>query len=124
MNKHNKTTYFNMKTRKELKTEFKRKKPVAGVFQIQNKVNGKILIEGTTNIPSRWNRHRTELRFGSHRNKILQKDWKDFGEENFEFSVLSELEIKEDENLNLNSEVKLLKEMVEEEKDIQEELKY
>lgn len=113
-----------MKTRRELKAEFKRKKPVAGVFQIQNKVNGKVLIEGTTNIPSRWNRHRTELRFGSHRNKVLQKDWKDFGEDNFIFSILSELEIKEEDHLDLNNEVKLLKEMVEEERGIQEELKY
>jgi len=113
-----------MKTKKELKEAYKQKKPMTGVFQILNKVNGMVLIEGSTDITSKWNRHRTELRFGSHRNKQLQKDWKEHGEENFIFSVLSELEIKEDENLDLNNEVKLLQEMLEEEMNIQEEMRY
>ena len=113
-----------MKTKKELKAEYKQKKPVAGVFQLKSMKNGMILIEASTNIPSKWNRHRTELRFGSHRNKKLQNDWNEFGEANFIFSVLSELEIKEDESFDLNSEVKLLQEMIEEEMNIQEERKY
>ena len=91
-----------MKTRKELKEAYKQKKPVAGVFQIKNDENGKVLIEASTNIPSKWNRHRTELKFGSHRNKQLQQDWNDLGEENFTFSILSELELSEEENLDIN----------------------
>lgn len=112
------------KTKKELKNAYKRQKPQAGVFQVQNKVNGKVLIEGATNMSSKWNRHRTELRFGSHRNQQLQKDWNEAGEENFVFSVLSELKIKEGEALNLNEEVKLLREMVEEEMGISKEMRY
>jgi len=81
-----------MKMKKELKVEYKQKKPVASVFQIKNIQNGMLLIEESINMHSKWNRHRTELRFGSHRNKILQKDWNDLGEENFMFSVLSELD--------------------------------
>ena len=112
------------KTKKELKDAYKRQKPEAGVFQVQNKANGKVLIEGATNMPSKWNRHRTELRFGSHRNQQLQNDWNESGEDNFVFSVLSELKIKEGEALNLNEEVKLLKEMVEEEIEIQPNQRY
>jgi len=78
----------------------------------------------TAKTNSKWNRHRTELRFGSHRNQKLQKDWNELGEEHFIFSVLSELEIKEDDSFNLGSEVKLLREMVEEELDITKEMKY
>ena len=70
------------------------------------------LIEETFNINSKWNRHRTELRFGSHRNKTLQRDWNDIGEKNFVFSILSELEVKEDDNFNLNDELKLLRQMI------------
>jgi len=113
-----------MKTKKELKAAYKKQKTMAGVFQIQNEVNGKILIDGAVNIPSKWNRHRTELRFGSHRNKRLQKDWDELGEDAFAFSILSELEIEERKSFDLNIEVKVLKEMVEEEMNILEELKY
>ena len=95
-----------------------------GVFQVVNEVNGKVLLEATTNMQSKWNRHQTELRFGSHRNKQLQKDWNDLGAENFRFSVVSELKFEEGDNLDWNREVKLLKEMVEEELGIQAELKY
>lgn len=113
-----------MKSRKELQEEYKQKKPNAGVFQIKNNKNGMMLIEASSDIQSKWNRHRTELRFGSHRNKMLQKDWNELGEENFMFSILSKLEIKEDDNFDLNSEVKLLQEMIEEELNISNEMKY
>jgi len=113
-----------MKSRKELKEEFKQKKPVAGIFQVKNIKNGMVLIEESLNVNSKWNRYRTELRFGSHRNKKLQKEWNEIGEENFIFSILSELEIKEDDNFNLNDEVKLLRQMIEEEIDIPAEMKY
>ena len=113
-----------MKTKKELKEEFKQQRPSMGVFQVKNQENGKVLIEGSTNMQSKWNRHRTELRFGSHRNTQLQNDWNNLGEENFIFSVISELEVEEGESFDLNNEVKLLKEMVEEEMDMQDEMKY
>ncbi len=113
-----------MKTKKELKKQYQQQKPKAGVFQVLNKVNGKVLIEGDKNIPAKWNRHRTELRFGSHRNKQLQADWNKEGEENFIFSIVSELEFEEGENINLQEEVKLLKELVEEEMTFKKEMKY
>lgn len=113
-----------MKSRKELVEEYKQRKPVAGVFQIKNNKTGRVLIDDSSDVHSKWNRHRTELRFGTHRNKALQKDWNELGEEHFEFSVLSELEQKEDENLNLRSEAKLLREMLEEELAIPNEMRY
>ena len=113
-----------MKSKKELQDEYKQKKLNAGVFQIKNNKNGLILIEAASDIQSKWNRHRTELRFGSHRNKVLQRDWSEFGEENFIFSVLSKLEVKDIDGFDLNSEVKLLQEMIEEEMDIPIEMKY
>lgn len=113
-----------MKSKKELKAAYKQKKSIIGVFQVQNTVNHKILIEESTNITSKWNRHQTELKFGSHRNKALQNDWKKLGEEKFIFSIISELDFKEDENLDLNKELKVLKEMVLEELNIKAEMKY
>lgn len=113
-----------MKTKKELKAEYKQRQSQMGVFQILNKTNGMILIECATDMSAKWNRHRTELRFGSHRNKKLQNDWQNMGEENFEYSIVSELKVDEDDSIDLNDELKLLKEMVLEELNIALEKKY
>lgn len=113
-----------MKTKKELKQAYKQHKPVIGVFQVKNEINGKVLIEGSTDIQARWNRHLAELRFGSHRNAQLQKDWNEASEENFTFSVLSELEYKEGENVDFAQEVKTLEEMLVEELDLDADKRY
>ena len=104
-----------MKNKKELKQAYKQHKPVMGVFQIKNTVNNKVLIEGSTNIASKWNRHQTELKFGSHRNKELQKDWNEMEATSFTFEILSELAYKEDVAVNYVEEVKVLQAMVLEE---------
>ncbi len=78
-----------MKSNKELKAEYKQMKLLLGVFQVENTVNGKVWIEGSANIQSRWNRHQTELKFGSHRNRAFQEDWNTHGSESFVFSIVS-----------------------------------
>lgn len=114
-----------MKTKKELKKEYLQLQPIMGVFQIKNLENNLVFIDASTDVIAKWNRHQTELRFGSHRNKKLQKDWNKFKYENFNFEIISELKIKEGEvNINYNEEVKLLKEMVLEEMNLLEEMKY
>lgn len=113
-----------MKTKKELKEEYKQAKSVMGVFQIRNKVNGKVFIDNSTNIMSKWNRHQAELKFGNHRNKELQKEWNDFGEENFVFEILSEIEPKKEGHKDYNQEVKVLQEMILEELKIEDHKLY
>jgi hypothetical protein len=113
-----------MKTKKELKEQYKNQIPQMGVFEIRNTANQKILLDTATNIPSKWNRHRIELRFGNHRNRQLQEDWNEFGEEKFICSVLSELKLKEDDNSDIKSELKLLQSFVEEELNIVHDMTY
>ena len=100
-----------MKTRKELIKEYKQSKFRMGVFQIRNTVNGKVFIASSVNLDAIWNRLRTELNFGGHRNPVLQKEWKELGEENFKFEVLSEIDQKEGEMVDYNRELKLLEKM-------------
>lgn len=100
-----------MKAQKDLKEEYKQKKTKMGVFQIKNSVNGKILVGSGLNLDAIWNRNRMELNFGSHRNAALQADWKEFGENKFDFEILSEIQEKEGETINYNQEVKKLEEM-------------
>ena len=80
-----------MKTRKELLNDYKNKRFPIGVFQIRNTVNGKILVDWSVNLEKIWNRHRTELEFGGHRNPRLQQDWNEFGKEAFVFEILAEV---------------------------------
>jgi len=67
-----------------------------GIYQIKNKVNGKVLIGSSVNLPAILNRCKAELKMGSHRNIVLQQEWKQFGSENFEFNELENLEPADD----------------------------
>ncbi len=113
-----------MKTRKELVQAYKEIKQVVGVFQVRNTLSGKTLIEVSTDVHSKINRHKRELNFGSHRNSSLQKDWKSLGADSFKFELLSELSIKENEEINVSKELKVLKELVIESLDIPGDKRY
>jgi len=56
------------------------------------------------------NGKRFELTMGSHRNKSLQSDWNEFGENAFVFEVLEVLEIKEDEYFDAKDALEKLEE--------------
>ena len=62
-----------------------------GIYQIKNKRNGKVLVGSSINLLSTLNRFKAELKLGSHRNKVLQKEWQQFGPEMFEFEELERL---------------------------------
>lgn len=77
--------------KRELKQTYKEMKTEAGVFQIKNTVNGKVLLIATPNLKT-MNGHRLQLRIGSHRNKQLQAEWTQYGEEAFVFEVVEVLD--------------------------------
>jgi len=113
-----------MKTKKELKDEYKQSKPQMGVFSIRNLENNKVYIDHGLDVAAKWNRHKMELKFGSHKNKALQSDWKNLGEEQFRFEVLSTLEHKEDQFVDYQKELKLLQRIVIDELNLSEEMSY
>ena len=80
-----------MKIKKEIKDSYKEMKFQIGVFQIRNRVNNKIYIESSTDLITIWNRHKFQLNSGHHPNKNLQKEWIEFGQENFTYEILSEI---------------------------------
>ncbi len=95
--------------RDELKQQYKETKTEAGVYQIKNIKNDKIFIGSTMNLKT-INGKRFELRLGSHKNQMLQKDWNEFGEEAFVFEVLETLKIKEDGYFDAKYELEKLEE--------------
>lgn len=100
-----------MKTKKELKNEYKQKKFQIGIFQIRNTINNKIFVESSTDLIAIWNRQKFQLNMGSHHNSELQKDWIKFGGDKFNYEILEEIEQKENNSTNYSKEVKELEKM-------------
>ena len=70
------------KSRKELNDEYAKRPKPAGVFQVKNTANGKILLGSSLNLEGPLKSHRFMLKIGSHRNKALQQDCIEYGEQN------------------------------------------
>lgn len=82
-----------------------------GVFRIMNKINGKMLIGSSSNLPAILNRFKTELKFGSCRNIGLQKEWKEFGAEAFVFEDLEILKPLDDPGYDPTDDLRVLEEL-------------
>ena len=61
-----------------------------GIYKITNLKNNKAYIGQSTDIKSRWNNHKRELKNDIHRNSHLQNAFNKYGEEAFEFRILEE----------------------------------
>jgi len=96
------------KSRKEINKEYQERVKPAGVFQVKNRANGKVLLGSSLNLEGNLNRHRAMLRIGSHPNKALQKDWDELGPDSFIFEIVEEVKRKDDPNFNLKDELTLL----------------
>jgi len=101
-----------MKTRKELKEEYKQMKFKMGVFQIKNNINGKIFIGSSLDLKAIWFAQKLQLDMGMHQNGELQKDWKKFGSDNFSYDILDEINETEDKPVDYKKEVKTLEDMI------------
>lgn len=95
----------------KMKKAYKDARRPMGVFIVKNTQNDRLYIGCSTDLPARMNRHKAELKFGSHRNRELQKTWNLFGESAFDFEVLDLLESKEDLQTNPADELRALLEM-------------
>jgi len=66
-----------------------------GVYQIKNIINNKIYIGSSKNIERRWKEHKKHLNKDLHHSYKLQRDWKEFGEDNFILEVIDEVNIEQ-----------------------------
>jgi len=100
-----------LKSRSELKREYKNNPPPMGIFQITNKQNGKIFIDSSRNLPGIINRYKFQLRFLGQPNKELQADWDTYGEDAFEFEIIDDLDPDAVSDKDYARELLTLKEM-------------
>ncbi len=94
-----------------IKKAYKQAKRPMGVYRIRISQNDKVFIGVAVDFPGRFNRHKAELKFGSHRNTELQEIWNSFGESAIEFEVLDILDSEEDSKANPVEELKVLLDM-------------
>ena len=91
-----------------LKRAYKESDRPMGVYKITATQTGTVYIGFDTNVPARLNRHKAELKFGSHRNRELQAAWKAGGEQALEFEVLDLLDPEKDVPDNPAEELRTL----------------
>lgn len=72
---------------------------ICGIYIITNTINNKVYIGQSVDIHHRWMQHKADLRNDHHHNEHLQRAWKKYGEEAFEFRVLTECDEIELNNL-------------------------
>ena len=63
-----------------------------GIYKITNKINNKVYIGESLNILRRWDEHIDDLNRNKHHSYKLQKDWNEYGQDNFEFNIVSVLD--------------------------------
>ena len=80
--------------KKEIIKKYKQTIQPMGIYQIKNKINDKLYIGSTKNLPGKINSHKFQLKNGLHTNKEMQKEFNEIGEECFSFDILDYLRPK------------------------------
>lgn len=100
-----------MDRRSELKLEYKNRPRNIGVYQIRNKINGKILVGSSPNLDSAFNRYKMNLHSWPWGNQEFIKEWREYGQENFVFEILDQLKQEEDPLYDYKEDLKTLEEL-------------
>lgn len=98
--------------RKDIIMEYKEKKAIGGVCSITNIENDKVLIVSAADVHGL----KSKFEFAKQTNLCtynkLQKDWKKYGADKFEFAVLEEVEQEEGQSLKeFKEDIKELEEL-------------
>ena len=101
-----------MDRKKELKEQYKQMKTDMGIYVVRCNSNNKCYVGTAQNLKGRINSAKFSLGLGSHPNKELQKEWKNFGEANFTIDILDTLEYDKDETkTDYSEDLETLKEI-------------
>ena len=102
-----------MINKKELKDQYKQMKPDMGIFMFKCVTSGKVYLGKSQNIKANINSIMFQLNIGQYyRNANLQSDWKNYGESNFEISILELLKYDKDEaKTDYSDDLKILRDL-------------
>lgn len=100
-----------MINKKQISKDYKSQKQPAGIYAVLNKIDNKMYIGTSKNLPAVIRRFDFTLKMGSFPIQELIDDYKKHGTDNFEIKILDELEIKNETEKEINDELKTLEEM-------------
>ena len=100
-----------MVSKKELIKEYKNQKHPAGLFAVKNIPGNKMFIGISLNLPAKIRGITFELEMGKHAYSNLAEDYKKLGKDQFEISILDQIEVKDETEKELRSELETLEEM-------------
>ncbi len=78
--------------KRELREQYKLMRPDMGIFAVICRPNSRYYLETTENLRGAMNSTEFKLNAGMHPKKALQKDWSEFGSEEFEIRILEQIE--------------------------------
>ncbi len=110
--------------RRALKRQYLETKTRAGVYLIKNLENGHWLLSGSNNVTAAINRHCFEMKTGKNANRLMNQDWKTFGEAAFSCEVLDRVEFRDEEGFSVEDELASLVLLWREELALEESLSY
>lgn len=76
---------------------------LVGIYKIINKQNDNVYIGESIDIPIRWVQHLKDLTMNRHHSYKLQKDFNEYGIDNFEFECLESLYICEESEIETSA---------------------
>lgn len=100
-----------MLDKKQLTKDYKMQKQPAGIYAVHNKVDNKMYIGTSKNLPAVIRRFEFTLQMENFPYQDLIDDYKKLGKDNFEIRVLDELEIKNETEKEINAELNELEEL-------------
>ena len=100
-----------MLDKKQLTKDYKLQKQPAGVYTVHNKVDNKMYIGASKNLPAVVRRFEFTLQMGSFPYQGLIDDYKKLGKDNFEIKILDELELKNETEKEIDTELISLEEL-------------
>ena len=99
------------RSRAEIRRTYKEAPRQAGVFQVKNLKNGKVLLGSSTNLHGPLNKHRFLLTIGRHDNQALQSDWNQYGPDAFAFEILDAFKPRDEPGFSVEDELTLLEQI-------------
>jgi len=101
----------NMIDKKQIRKDYKSQKQPTGIYAVHNLKDNKMFVGTSKDLPAVIRRFDFTLKMGSFPFEELINDYKSLGEKYFEIKVLDELEIKDETEKEIDSELKTLEEM-------------
>lgn len=100
-----------MLNKKQITKDYKQQKQPAGIYAVHNKVDNKMYIGTSKNLPAVIRRFEFTLQMESFPYQQLIDDYKKLGKQYFEIKILDQLEINNENDKELTAELNELEEL-------------